>query len=446
MWPTFRIELVAPPFAGHLFPALGAAARLKLRRDVQVTCATTSGGAAAVERAGIAYRELLPGNDARIRAIADPPRRVGSNPLRMLDQFRANLALMRQLIDELEATWSAAPPDLVIADFCVPFAGLTARRMGIPWWTGMPTPCALETRSGPPTYLGGWRPHDGPLWRVRDAAGRAFVSGFKRFVARAFRSSLVSLGIESGPYRDDGWELIYSNEKILGYAMREFEFERGWPDWFEFVGPISADPGRAGSEPEFVSGKQHCLISLGTHVPWAKRQAVELFRRVARLAPDWEFHFSWGDATRTEVRAEGNFRELPFVSYDRYLERYDAVVMHGGTGVGYACIGAGRPMLVWPQDYDQFDHAARLVHHGLARRLRPSPRRVIADLERIVGDPQAIESRERFREAHRRYDAPRTVEKEVESLMLRTGKLFGERRQGKSVDCVQMLRSKPRDD
>jgi UDP:flavonoid glycosyltransferase YjiC (YdhE family) len=50
---------------------------------------------------------------------------------------------------------------------------------------------------------------------------------------------------------------------------------------------------------------------------------------------------------------------------------------------------AGLPALVWPHDYDQRDHAARLVYHGLARRLRPVPTRIARDLRALLSEPSA---------------------------------------------------------
>ena len=65
-----------------------------------------------------------------------------------------------------------------------------------------------------------------------------------------------------------------------------------------------------------------------------------------------------------------------------YLARYGAAIVHGGTGITYSCIQAGVPMLVWPHDFDQHDHAARIVDRGLGLRLRASS--VVDDLRRLL--------------------------------------------------------------
>src|SRR5262249_58186945 len=139
------------------------------------------------------------------------------------------------LRDELRRLWAAARPDLVVVDFTVPIAGLLARGLGIPWWTSMPSPCVLETRTGTPAYLGGWAPRGGLAGGLRDAVGRSLIRFFKRGVAVLFARELRALEFP-GVYRADGSEAIYSPECILGLGMREFEFERDWPPAFRFIG------------------------------------------------------------------------------------------------------------------------------------------------------------------------------------------------------------------
>jgi UDP:flavonoid glycosyltransferase YjiC (YdhE family) len=86
--------------------------------------------------------------------------------------------------------------------------------------------------------------------------------------------------------------------------------------------------------------------------------------------PEFEFHFSDGTPDGSLPVTENNFSRLPFVSYQEHLRRYALVVHHGGAGIMYHTLAAGRPAVVFPVDYDQFDNAARLEHAGLALRLR----------------------------------------------------------------------------
>lgn len=362
-----RVALVAPPFAGHLHPLLGIGRALQAHVDVRVL--SSAAARAAIAAAGLEGVSLLAGCDDAIAAIADPPRRAGSNPLRLHAQLCANLALMQRFRAALDAAFDAWQPDLVIADFTVPVAGIAARSRGAAWWTSLPSPCVLESRRGPPAYLGGWKPRDDVFGRIRDALGRAAVRGFKRGIGGFYRRELAALGIAS-LYRADGSEAVYSDERILALGSEAFEFPRDWPAALTFTGPVLYTPPYSGPAPAFRAGRRHVLVTLGTHLAWHKPQVIAAVRAAASALPDVEFHFSRGDAAGENPVHDRNYQELAYVSYERDLPHYDLVVHHGGAGILYRCLSLGLPALVLPLDYDQFDHAARLETAGLARRLR----------------------------------------------------------------------------
>jgi hypothetical protein len=97
----------------------------------------------------------------------------------------------------------------------------------------------------------------------------------------------------------------------------------------------------------------------------------------------------------------------PFVPYTRDLAAFDAVVHHGGAGITYAAILHGKPSLVVPHDYDQFDFAARIEHHGLGgaaaggsrrgRSVKSSPGG-LAQVARDAGGGTALSTAEAFME------------------------------------------------
>lgn len=403
MSPTPRIDLVAPPYAGHLFPLLDLAGGLRDRGFTNLRVLTTADAAPAVRLCGLTPVSLLPGREQQVRAIVNTAEPVGSNPLRLLDQFRANVSLMGELADQLRAEWTADRPDLVIADYTVPLAGLTAQRLGIRWWTSTPSPCTVETRTGTPSYLGGWMPPHGLVGRMRDAAGRQVVRLFKRTLAALLRKELRAVGVR-GVYRPDGTEVMYSPDLILGFGMTELEFDRDWPAAMRFVGPLTASPPFPHDPPEFPPGKPCVLVTLGTHLPWARGQAAELIRQVAERMPECVFHFAQGEPGSTAHAAAGNLHTYGFVPYARYLPRYAAAVTHAGTGVMYECIKAGVPALVWPQDYDHHDYAARVVHRGLGLPLRPRAELVAEDLRRLMSEGQFRERLTEFQRLAAGYD------------------------------------------
>jgi UDP:flavonoid glycosyltransferase YjiC (YdhE family) len=363
-----RIDLVAPPFAGHLHPLLGIGRRLA--RDHEVRVISTELALPEVAGAQLDGLPLLRGRDGEIAAIVDVPQAVRSHPLRLHAQLRANLALLEQFRAELREVWARRRPDLLIADLTLPVAGAVACEMGIPWWTSHPSPCVVETPDGPPAYLGGWRPGRGPLGRCRDAAGRALVRAFKRGVHRLHRRQLARLGFPA-LYRADGSEAVYSQERVLALGTRELEFPRRWPAAVELVGPVLyAPPGAQEPPVPFVPGRRHVLVTLGTHLAWRKDAMAAAARRAARHLDGVEIHMSDGERWSRRRESDGSFHRLGYVPYASCIGRYDLVVHHGGAGILHHTLRAGRPALVVPVDYDQFDHAARLEAAGLARRLR----------------------------------------------------------------------------
>ncbi|MEZ6015036.1 MAG: glycosyl transferase [Planctomycetota bacterium] len=398
------IDWVAPPFAGHLFPIVALAAGLAARGFTRQRVLSTPGACDSVQAQRLEFVPLLAAREHEVSSVANTPARVGFAPWRLLAQLRQNLALCGDIQRELDAVWSRAQPDVVIADFTLPFAGHLAEARGARWWTSMPSPCALETRRGTPSYLGGWIDHGAAWSRLRDRAGCLAVRGTKLALGRLVRHELAALGVPR-LYREDGTEVAYSRERILALGAREFEFDRpDWPAAVEFVGPVTASaradaegaPDAAltpvpGREPSFEPGRVHILVSLGTHLGWAKERAVRATIAAARALPEWRFHFTRGRAgldaaERDDVAladAPPNWTAYDYVAYDQHLARYDVALIHGGTGVTYACLERGIPMLVWPHDYDQFDHAARVVASGAGRRFRA--RRLAQDLVALNG-------------------------------------------------------------
>lgn len=386
-----RVDLLSPPFSGHLHPLLGVGRRLA--RDVDVRVISTESAEARIRASGLQPHSLLPGRDAEIWAIAEAPAR--STPLQLHAQFRANLALMAQFQRELDALYRDTAPDLVIADFTLPIAGYTALARGIPWWTSLPSPCVMETRDGPPAYLGGLPPRADLLGRARDAAGRGLVRLFKRGVVFLHRDAVRSLGLP-GVYRADGSEAAYSPERVLAFGLRELEFATEWPAAVRFVGYPRYTPPGLGQTPHFAAGRPHVLVSIGTHQLHLKDQVAAATIAAARALPQVEFHFSDGRGTAVHHVKEGNFQRLGLVHYD-LVPRYDLVVHHAGAGVMYQTLAAGLPAVVRPLGFDQFDNATRLCAAGLAVRLR-SLDDLAGTVARALADDGSAAVRRRYRE------------------------------------------------
>lgn len=356
-----RLALVAPPFAGHLYPLLqlGLAAR---HAGFDVSVVTGANKAAAARALGFETHALQSIPAGALEQIANTGVPVGSHPARLLQQFRANLALLPAIQSELRQLWRARPPAIVAADSVAPVAGFVAGELRIPWITTIATPFAIENRRGIPAYCGGWRPGGLP---GRDLAGRAAIRAFKRLVALRFRREFAALG-GPFPYRPDGTERIYSDRAILGFGIEEMEFPRDWPACFEMIGPVVGCPP---APPVDYPAAPSVLVTVGTHLHWAKRRLVADVVTLAARFPDHNFVVSLGGDGESARRAP-NVHVKPFVPYERDLPNFTAVLHHGGAGITYAAVLAGIPAVVVPHDYDQFDYAARIEHFGLGRRAR----------------------------------------------------------------------------
>ncbi|MDR7191877.1 glycosyltransferase [Luteimonas terrae] len=391
-----RIDLIAPPYSGHLHPVLAMACQLTARHQVRVL--STPSAMAQVARAGLVGVPLLDADAERVLdAISDPRHAVRNHPLRMHRQLRAALDVMARFARALRETYAdaATRPGLVIADFTVPAAGAVAQSLGIRWWTSLPSPSVLEAPDGPPAYMGGLSPATHAGQRLQHALARLAVRGFKRGVHRAYRHRMTALGLPR-LYRDDGSEAVYSPERILALGIDALEFPRTWPAALRFIGPQLPTPGTdtpwsvPRREPRFVEGRRHVLVTLGTHLSWAKNAFDARLRALAAAMPDVEFHFTDGDAAADHHDHTGNYQRLAYVDYARWIGRYDLVVHHGGAGILYQCLAAGRPAIVCPQDYDQFDHAARLEHARAALWLR-DPAGLEVAVRRAFADPELFD-------------------------------------------------------
>jgi len=136
-------------------------------------------------------------------------------------------------------------------------------------------------------------------------------------------------------------------------------------------------------EPEFdwspiEQGKPLVYCALGTYVdkyPHARR----LVRAVIEAFKDREDYTLLVQAGG--ISEDPQFQSLPdhihlrsFVPQLQALQRAACFITHGGTGSLRESILYGKPMLVFPCQYDQPGNAARIAYHGLG--IRGNTRRV----------------------------------------------------------------------
>lgn len=373
-----RIDLVAPPYAGHLHPTLGIALELQ-RQGADVRLLTSGDGAlGSAQAAGVPAVGLVPelsdAIDAHSRTV------IGSAPLKMralahLQSFRGAMEIEAAMARQLAELWDEESPDALVADFAIPIAGHEAQRRGIPWITSCPSPSVLDTPDAPPIYLGGLGPLPGRVGRLRDGAGRLLILAVKQGAALAARRMLEPYGVRR-PHRADGTEIAYSPRRILALGLRELELSGrfAWP--VRFTGPIVGPPAALADRLAVVtvaSDRPVIVLTLGTHLDGEKRRLAQIVEELLRRAPAAEIWcgLGGGDAGRRELELlaerEPRLQVRRLLDY-RQLGGAALIVHHGGAGIAWAATSSGARQLVWPVDHDQPDIAVRLERAGLAVR------------------------------------------------------------------------------
>lgn len=402
-----RVLIISPPFQGHLHPLLRLAQGVREVADVLVM--STPG---AQKECDLPFRPLLAAQEPLVWQIAEPGLGVKNHPLRLWRQLKQNVALMGEMKREIDTAMREEKPHLVLADFTVPVAGLAAMQQGIPWWTAIASPCVIESPDGPPAYFGGQTPDGNALLH---AAMRFGTRVFKKTMFRLFRKEFRALGFDH-LYREDGSEAVYSPQRILALGMREIEFPQTWPSQLHFIGPVLHTPPFHGEEPTFDE-RPHVLVTLGTHLPHAKAALARRVREIAKRHPGLVFHFTHGKtgsaptATTTE-----NFHELAYISYARHLPRYALVVHHAGSGILNHCLRHAVPAVAHPQDFDQFDNAARLAFAGAAL-VEKNAGHLESAILRALSDEPMRRRCQVLSQTAAIYDAPATVREMVRDFL-----------------------------
>lgn len=372
-----NIVLVAPPFSGHLHPILGIAQELSKIDGFNITVISTKSVKDKVlSLKNVQFYSILDNFEKQIEDIANPEHFVKSNPIKLLKQLKQNILVLKHAKQELKKVIKLVNPECVIADFTITVAGLICEELNIKWFTTLPSPCVYEYLDGTPAYLGGLKPSNSPLVKAKYKAYSHFIRTSKKIFFKFFEKDLREIGFTS-LYRKDGSEVIYSNQKIFALGLKELEFNNPKVDCFEYVGPVLFTP--EGKEEEtnlfsfysFSKSKKNILVTFGTHLKFFKKEVIEYFTNFCKENKQYNVHISLGDDKNHLVqKIHDNLMLYSFVPYNKYLKNYDIVVHHGGSGIMYECIKHGKISIVFPQDYDQFDNAARIENANLGIRIK----------------------------------------------------------------------------
>lgn len=413
-----HIVFVSPPFAGHLYPMIPFMFRAK-ECGANVSVYTGLQKCKVLERLGFTCFPVLRESPQALENIANPKLRVGSHPFKLYKQFNEALRVLPQIQEELVESWDASRPDLVVSDSVAVSAGVICERLRIPWITTIATPFAIENSQGTPAYFGGLGDSPHPLARLRNWAARKMIRTAKQTIFQLCKNQIASLGV-SDLYRADGSETIYSPYRILGFGLKELEFERDWPTSFRMVGPSLYTPEANWTEIEFPDKPDLILVTLGTHLLWAKATIVERLLGMFNARPDLHFCISLGEASKLDwrpMKVGCNWSVYNYIPYETNIDKFKAVIHHGGAGITYSCLANGIPMIVCPQDYDQFDYAQRISQRGLGIRVKRISSRMLEEALSRLWTSDRHQKLETMKEYVLRYDPKLEFQKAAEEVL-----------------------------
>ena len=413
-----KIDVVVVPLSGHLYPTMNLLIPLLSNPRYDIRLFTGPQKKAVAEAAGFHVVPILENHIEDFERAANNNQQLGI--LSAYHQLSSSIDLINVVSDQLLEEWQKNRPDIVIADFITLSGGLVANQLGIPWISTMATQFAIETTDGPPCFFGGLgSPKNG--WQVSvQFLGRKATSLVKRIVSFLLRDRLKRYNFKL--YNQLDHETIYSPYSILGIGMKEVELKKGFPEHYKWVGPSGASVEAGEDYPLDLSvfpNRKKVLVTCGTQLAWAKDNLIFQAKQLAKAHPDFHFFVTrgvGGEPFQCENLME-NLSVVSFLPYKEYIPQMDYVIHHGGAGIFYQCIIYGKPALILPHDYDQFDYSVRGVEAGVAFTAKRDNSKAIGQAFDSLLAKEDWSELETLRQAAQSYHPTEILESEIQRLL-----------------------------
>ena len=413
-----KIDVVAVPLSGHLYPTMNLLAPLLQNPQYEIRLLTGPQKKAVAEAVGFQVLPILEGHEKEFEKAANNKEQLGI--ISAYRQLSASLDLINLVSDQLIQEWTNHRPDIAIVDFITLSGGLVAEQMGIPWITTMATQFAIETTDGPPCFFGGMGTPQNSWQVLEQFLARKITHLGKRIVTFLLRDRLRRYHFKL--YNQKGQETIYSPYSILGIGMKEVELKKGFPEHYRWVGPFGASVEAVEDYPldlSLFAGRKKVLVSCGTQLEWARENLHYQAKQLANAHPDCHFFVTRGLGGQP-FKCEDLMKNLSLVSYlpyKEYIPQMDYVIHHGGAGIFYQCIIYGKPALILPHDYDQFDYAVRGVEAGVAFTAKRDNSKAIGQAFEELLAKENWPELETLRQATQYYHPTEILESEIHRLL-----------------------------
>lgn len=413
-----KIDVVIVPLSGHLYPTMNLLLPLLDNPQYEIRLFTGPQKKTVAEAAGFNVVPILEGHVKEFEKAANNKEQLGI--FSSYRQLSASLDLINLVSDQLIQEWTNHRPDIAIVDFITLSGGLVAEQMGIPWITTMATQFAVETTGGPPCFFGGMGTPQNNWQVLQQFLGRKITHLVKRIVSFSFRDRLKRYNFRL--YNQLDQETIYSPYSILGIGMKEVELKKGFPEHYCWVGPFGASVEAVEDYPLDLSAfpnRKKVLVTCGTQLAWAKENLIYQATQLAKAYPDCHFFVTrgvGGQPFKCENLME-NLSVVSYLPYKEYIPLMDYVIHHGGAGIFYQCIIYGKPALILPHDYDQFDYAVRGVEAGVAYTAkRDNSKEIGQAFDRLLAKENWTEL-ENLRQVAQSYHPTEILEGEIHRLL-----------------------------
>jgi MGT family glycosyltransferase len=277
---------------------------------------------------------------------------------------------------QLRAIIDRVRPDIIVEDNVVAFPALLTA--GVPFVRIVScNPLEIKGHGIPPVFSG-YPAADPSGW----AAFRDEYDRSHRPLWESFNEWVISTGAPPLP------DLEFIHEGALNlYVYPEIaDYPRPLgPSWHRLDSSVR-ETDDAFTLPEIPGDGGLIYFSLGS----LGSADVELMRRVIGILADSPHRFIVSKGPlHEEIDLPSNCWGAEFVPQTKVLPLVDLVITHGGNNTTTESLHFGKPMILLPLFWDQYDNAQRMDELGLGVRLdtyRFSPSELTGAIERLLGD------------------------------------------------------------
>jgi MGT family glycosyltransferase len=259
--------------------------------------------------------------------------------------------------DRLGEIFGELEPDVIVEDNVVGFPAVLAS--GRPWVRIVScNPLELKDPALPPTFSG---------YPTGEAAGWDDFRARYRELHEPLHQEFSAFCEERGAPPLPELEFIHESEFLNLYLYpAETDYERSWPlgaRWQRLDSCVRDVDGEFEVPP---GGGALVYVSLGS----LGSADVDLMNRLLAALADTQHRFIVSKGPQHElIDLAPNMRGSEFLPQPAILPRVDLVITHGGNNTVTESVHFGKPMIVLPLFWDQYDNAQRVAECGFGVRL-----------------------------------------------------------------------------